>query len=49
MEGLRTGVARTDVFRVDPYNFEEGVSIAQNAEHYLSQQDLVGMGTTQAI
>ena len=33
MENLRTGVARTEVFRVHPYSFEEAVSIAQNAEH----------------
>ena len=28
MEGLRTGVARTEVFRVHPFTFEEAVSIA---------------------
>ena len=28
MEGLRTGVARTEVFRVHPSTFEEAVSIA---------------------
>ena len=33
MEGLRTGVARTEVFRVHLSTFEEAVSIAQNAEH----------------
>lgn len=33
MEGLRTGVARTEVFRVHPSTFEEAVSVAQNAEH----------------
>ena len=33
MEGLRTGVARTEVFRVHPTTFEEAVSIALNAEH----------------
>ena len=33
MEGLRTGVARTEVFRVHPTTFEESVSIALNAEH----------------
>ncbi|CAI5730810.1 unnamed protein product [Peronospora farinosa] len=32
MEGLRTGVARTEVFRVQPSTFEEAVSIAFNAE-----------------
>ena len=30
MEGLRTGVARTEVFRVHPSTFDEAV---QNAEH----------------
>uniref|UniRef100_A0AAV1UGG2 Retrotransposon gag domain-containing protein n=1 Tax=Peronospora matthiolae TaxID=2874970 RepID=A0AAV1UGG2_9STRA len=33
MEGLRTGVARTEVFRVHPSTFEEAVRIALNAEH----------------
>ena len=33
MEGLRTGVARTEVFRVHPSTFEEAVRIAPNAEH----------------
>ena len=33
MEGLLTGVARTEVFRVHPSTFEEAVSIAQNYEH----------------
>ncbi|CAI5704679.1 unnamed protein product [Peronospora farinosa] len=32
MEGLRTGVARTEVFRVQPSTFEEAVSVAFNAE-----------------
>ncbi|CAI5721998.1 unnamed protein product [Peronospora effusa] len=32
MEGLRTGVARTEVFRVQPSTFEEAVSIAFNAK-----------------
>ncbi|KAJ8578803.1 hypothetical protein ON010_g400 [Phytophthora cinnamomi] len=32
MEGLRTGVARTEVFRVHPTSFEEAVNIALNAE-----------------
>ena len=31
MEGLRTGVARTEVFRVHPSTFEEAVDIALNA------------------
>ena len=33
MEGLRTGVTRTEVFRVHPSTFEEAVRIALNAEH----------------
>ncbi|CAI5714203.1 unnamed protein product [Hyaloperonospora brassicae] len=33
IEGLRTGAARTEVFRDHPSTFEEAVSIAQNAEH----------------
>ena len=33
MEGLRTGVAGTEVFRVHPSTFEEAVKIALNAEH----------------
>ena len=33
MEGLRTGVARTEVFQVHSSSFEEAVSISQNAEH----------------
>ena len=32
MEGLRTGVARTEVFRVHPTSFESAVDIALNAE-----------------
>lgn len=32
MEGLRTGVARTEVFRVHPTSFEEAVTVALNAE-----------------
>ena len=32
MEGLRTGVARTEVFRVHPATFEAAVDIALNAE-----------------
>ena len=31
-EGLRTGVARTKVFRVHPTSFEAAVDIALNAE-----------------
>ena len=33
MEGLRTGVSRTEVFRVHPSTFEEAVSIAKNADY----------------
>ncbi|KAE9017806.1 hypothetical protein PR002_g13280 [Phytophthora rubi] len=33
MDGLRTGVARTEVFRNRPTSFEEAVSVALNAEH----------------
>jgi len=33
MEGLRTGAARTEVFRVHPASFEEAVNVALNAEH----------------
>ena len=32
MEGLRTGVARTEVFRVHPSTFDEAVNVALNAE-----------------
>ena len=33
MEGLRTGIARIEVFRVHPSTFEEAVIIALNAKH----------------
>uniref|UniRef100_M4BTX0 Uncharacterized protein n=1 Tax=Hyaloperonospora arabidopsidis (strain Emoy2) TaxID=559515 RepID=M4BTX0_HYAAE len=33
MEGLRTGIARAEVFRVHPSTFEEAVRIALDAEH----------------
>ena len=33
MEGLRTGVSRTEVFQVHPSTYKKAVSIAQNAEH----------------
>uniref|UniRef100_M4BYD3 Uncharacterized protein n=1 Tax=Hyaloperonospora arabidopsidis (strain Emoy2) TaxID=559515 RepID=M4BYD3_HYAAE len=33
MEGLRTGVARTEVFWVHPSTFEEAVRISFNGEH----------------
>ena len=33
MEGLRTDIARTEVFRVHPSTFEEAVRIALSAEH----------------
>ena len=32
-EGLRTGVARAEVFRVHPSTFEEAVDITLNAEY----------------
>ncbi|GMF16716.1 unnamed protein product [Phytophthora fragariaefolia] len=32
MEGLRTGVARTEVFRTHPASFEDAVNVALNAE-----------------
>ncbi|GMF63559.1 unnamed protein product [Phytophthora fragariaefolia] len=32
LEGLRTGVARTEVFRTHPTSFEEAVNVALNAE-----------------
>jgi hypothetical protein len=32
MEGLRTGVARTEVFRVHPASLEEAVNVALNVE-----------------
>ena len=32
MEGLRNGVARTEVFRVHPSTFDEAVKVALNAE-----------------
>ena len=32
MEGLRNGVARTEVFRVHPSSFDEAVKVALNAE-----------------
>eukprot|EP00644_Phytophthora_capsici_P010107 jgi/Phyca11/50654/gw1.41.308.1 len=33
MEGLRTGAARTEVFRVHPASFEEAVNVALNADY----------------
>ena len=33
MEGLRTGIARTRIFRLHPSTIEEAVRIALNAEH----------------
>ena len=33
MEGLRTWVARTEVFRVHPATFEAAVAIALNADY----------------
>ena len=32
VEGICTGVARTEVFRVHPFTFEDAVDIALNAE-----------------
>jgi hypothetical protein len=32
MEGLRNGMARTEVFRIHPTSFEEAVNVALNAE-----------------
>ncbi|KAJ8556843.1 hypothetical protein ON010_g9122 [Phytophthora cinnamomi] len=46
MKGLRTGVCRTDVFRVHPNSFEEAVNIALNAGSILSRHNLGGMGRT---
>ena len=38
MEGIRTGVAWTEVFRVNPSTFEEVVDIELNAEFNLKQR-----------
>uniref|UniRef100_H3H286 Integrase catalytic domain-containing protein n=1 Tax=Phytophthora ramorum TaxID=164328 RepID=H3H286_PHYRM len=46
MEGLRTGVARTEVFRVHPTSFEEAVSVALNAE-FNFKSARAGWGTSQ--
>ncbi|GMF57816.1 unnamed protein product [Phytophthora fragariaefolia] len=40
MEGLRTGVARTEVFRTHPTSFEEAVNVALNAEFNLKSSRL---------
>ena len=40
MEGLRNGVATTEVFRVHPSTFEEAVSVDQNAEHNFKSSSL---------
>ncbi|CAH0516856.1 unnamed protein product [Peronospora belbahrii] len=32
IEGLQVGVARTEVFRVNPFSFEEAVGVAWNVE-----------------
>ncbi|OWZ00482.1 polyprotein [Phytophthora megakarya] len=42
MEGLRTGAARANVFRVHPTSFEEAVSVALNAEHNFKSARLGG-------
>ena len=44
MEGLRTNVDRTEVYQVQPYSFEEAVSIAQNAEHNFKSARLIWNG-----
>ena len=45
VEGLRTGVARTEVFRVHLSTFEEAVDIALNAEFISKRLAMVHMGT----
>uniref|UniRef100_A0AAV1T4U4 Retrotransposon gag domain-containing protein n=2 Tax=Peronospora matthiolae TaxID=2874970 RepID=A0AAV1T4U4_9STRA len=40
VEGLRTGIARTEVFRVHPSTFEKAVGIALSAEHYVKSARL---------
>jgi hypothetical protein len=47
MEGLRTGVARTEVFRVHPASFDEAVNVALNAEFNFKSARL-GWSTYQA-
>jgi retrotransposon gag protein len=47
MEGLRTGTARTEVFRVHPTSFEEAVKVALNAEHNFKSARL-GLSATGA-
>ena len=49
MEGLRTGVSRTEVFRVHPSTFDETVTVALKAKFKFKQLALTGMGTTQAL
>uniref|UniRef100_A0AAV1UJA2 Retrotransposon gag domain-containing protein n=1 Tax=Peronospora matthiolae TaxID=2874970 RepID=A0AAV1UJA2_9STRA len=49
MEGLRTGIARTEVFRVHPSTFEMAVRIALNAEHNFKSASLVGMDSILAL
>ena len=49
MEGLRTGLARTEVFRVHLSTFEEAVSIAHNAEHNFKSSRLGWTGYTPKI
>ena len=40
MEGLRTGIARAEVFRVHPSTFEEAVRSALDAEHNFKSASL---------
>ncbi|GMF56435.1 unnamed protein product [Phytophthora fragariaefolia] len=47
MEGLRTGVARTEVFRTHPTSFEEDVNVALNAEFNFKSSRL-GWNASQA-
>uniref|UniRef100_M4BD22 Uncharacterized protein n=1 Tax=Hyaloperonospora arabidopsidis (strain Emoy2) TaxID=559515 RepID=M4BD22_HYAAE len=44
MEGLHTGIARTEVFRVHPSTFEEAVRIALMLSITSSRPDLAGIG-----
>ena len=44
MEGHRTGVTGTEVFRVHPSSFDKSVDIAQNAEHNFKSTRLAWSG-----
>ena len=46
MEGLRTGVARTEVFRVHPSIFEEAVDIARTPSLISKRLAMVRMDTS---